>query len=38
MAFRWLSEREFIDFIRNGEILPAQKLRYERYFREMGYL
>ena len=38
VAYRWLSEREFIDFIRNGEILPAQKLRYERYFREMGYL
>lgn len=37
IAFRWVGEREFVEFIRSGKAIPAQLERYAGYFREMGY-
>lgn len=38
IAYKWLGEREFIDFINSGEMIDTQKLRYADYFRKIGYL
>ena len=37
-ACRWVSEEEFIRFLRSGEGIVWQKMRYESYFRSLGYL
>lgn len=36
--YRWLTEEAFIAFLRAGEAIEWQQKRYERYFRELGYL
>ena len=38
VAFKWVNEAEFIDFINSTEIIEKQKLRYLNYFEEKGYL
>lgn len=38
IGYKWLSEAEFIAFIRSGEMIPGQKRRYENFFRQMNYL
>ena len=38
VGYRWLSEEEFRDFVRSGEILEGQMERCRAYFQEMGYL
>lgn len=38
VAYRWVSETEFIAFVNSGEIIEGQKQRYLQYFEEKGYL
>lgn len=34
----WMDERDFADFVRNGQMIPTQKKRYLDYFVACGYL
>ena len=36
--YKWVKEREFIDFIHSGEMIPTQRERYDSYFKTMGYV
>lgn len=38
VAYRWLSEAAFIDFIHSGRMIDRQLDRYRDYFSRMGYL
>lgn len=38
MSFKWVSEEEFIDFIKSGKMIESQKKRYKEYFKEKGYV
>ena len=38
ISYKWLNENAFIDFVNSDEIIYSQKLRYESYFKEQGYL
>lgn len=38
ISFRWVSEKEFIDFVNSGRMIEPQKNRYQAYFVKMGYL
>ncbi len=37
-AYRWVTEEEFIRFLRAGEAIVWQKKRFESWFRSLGYL
>ena len=37
-AYRWLSEREFVELLHSGRMIPGQPERMEPWFRKMGYL
>ena len=36
--YRWLSEREFVELLHSGRMIPGQPDRMELWFRKMGYL
>lgn len=38
IAYRWVTEEEFVDFVNSPEMIDAQKTRYQPYLRRMGYL
>ena len=38
MAYKWVSEEDFIAFIHSGEMIGNQRERYHNYFEKMGYL
>ncbi len=38
IGYKWISEKEFIDFVNSGEMIPTQKERMTDYFKKMGYL
>ena len=38
IAYKWVSEEEFIRFVNSGEMIASQRCRYDGYFREMGYI
>ena len=38
VSFKWISEKEFIDFVDSDEMIDVQKERYRRYFEKMGYI
>ncbi len=38
VAYRWLTEPEFIAFIHSGNMIDRQKDRLAGYFRDMGYI
>ena len=37
-AYRWLSEREFVELLHSDRMIPGQPERMESWFRKMGYL
>lgn len=37
-GYVWMSEAEFIEFVNSGRMIPTQYVRYEKYFRELGYI
>lgn len=38
ISYKWVNEKEFIDFINSDEVIETQKQRYLHYFTEKGYL
>ena len=38
VAYRWLTESEFVAFVNSEEMIPRQRERYRAYYRQMGYL
>ena len=38
VAYKWLNEQEFIEFVNSPEIIEGQKKRCLEYFRKMGYV
>ncbi len=38
VAYRWLPETEFIDFLHSGRMIDRQKERLAPYFRQVGYI
>lgn len=38
IAYKWISEDEFIDFVNSGEMIPTQYERHTEYFKKLGYI
>ena len=38
VGYKWVSEKEFIDFIHSGNMIPTQRERFDGYFRKLGYV
>ncbi len=38
VAYRWIREEEFIDFVNSGEMIPSQKERLRPYLEEKHYI
>ena len=38
VGYRWVSEKEFIEFINSGNMIPTQRERYDNYFKTLGYV
>lgn len=38
IAYKWVSESEFIAFVNSNEIIPIQKEHYDNYFKLRGYI
>lgn len=38
IAYKWLNESEFIDFINSDAMIDDQKVRYHDYFKKMRYI
>lgn len=38
VGYRWVSEREFVEFVNSDKMIPTQKERYTDYFRKLSYL
>ena len=38
ISYKWIKESEFIIFVNSNEIIPSQKIRYEDYFKRIGYI
>ena len=38
IAYKWISEKEFITFINSNEMIPSQKDHYRQYFIAMDYV
>lgn len=38
IAFRWVTEAAFADFVNSDAMIEVQRVRYEPYLRRMGYL
>ncbi len=38
IAYKWLTEKEFIAFVKSEELIPPHKVRYADYFKSLGWL
>lgn len=38
IGYKWVSKKEFIEFVNSYEIIETQKKRYTEYFKKMGFL
>lgn len=38
IAYKWISEEEFIKFVNSDEMIKGQKRRYMDYFKSIGYI
>jgi len=38
IAYRWVTEAEFADFVNSAEMIDVQRVRYEPYLMQIGYL
>lgn len=38
IGYKWVSEKEFIEFINSGEMIPTQLERHTEYFKKLGYI
>ncbi len=37
IAYKWLTEKEFIAFVNSDELIPGNKVRYADYYEGLGY-
>ena len=38
IAYKWVSESDFIEFINSGKMIPTQRERHDTYFKKLGYV
>lgn len=38
VSYKWVCEKDFIDFVNSEDMIDIVKVRYEDFFRKMGYL
>ena len=38
IAYRWLTENEYIAFVNSGNMIPVQKIRYSDFLKKSGYI
>lgn len=38
VGYTWVNEKEFIDFINSGNMIPTQRERFDPYFKKLGYV
>ena len=38
VGYKWVTEKEFIDFIASGNMIPTQRERFDPYFKKLGYV
>ena len=38
VSFKWLNETDFIKFVNSNEMIEAQRTRYFKYLKKMGYI
>ena len=38
VSYKWLSEKDFVSFVKSKEMIPQQRERFRSYFEKMGYL
>lgn len=38
VGYKWVSEKEFIEFINSGNMIPTQRERFDPYFKKLGYV
>lgn len=38
IAYKWISENDFISFINSNEMIDVQRKRYQKFFEKMGYI
>ena len=38
MSYKWISEKEFTDFVNSRDMIDVQKERYIEFFNKMGYI
>ena len=38
VSYKWICEKDFIDFVNSEDMIDIVKVRYEDFFRKMGYL
>lgn len=36
--YKWVTEKEFVEFINSGDMIPTQRERYTEYFKKLGYI
>jgi len=37
-GYLWMSEEEFAEFVNSDKMIPSNRRRYDKYFRQMGYV
>lgn len=38
VGFKWVTKKDFLDFVNSDEMIPNQKIRYMPYFRQNGFV
>ena len=38
VGYKWVTEKEFIEFVSSGDMIPTQRERYTDYFKKLGYI
>ncbi len=38
VAYRWISEKEYIAFVNSQDMIPIQKIRYAEFLKKSGYI
>ena len=38
VGYKWVTEKEFIEFVNSGDMIPTQRERYTEYFKKLGYI
>ena len=36
--YKWISEKDFIEFVNSDDMIDVQKERYKEFFKKMGYI